>query len=63
MCAQQTVPDSFQALVSLPADVLDTAIKALPDSIKQQLLVYAREGSNAIPSTTLEVLEQLQPQN
>lgn len=61
MCAQQTVPDSFLALVSLPAEVLATAAKALPDGIMRQMLVYAKEGTNAVPGTTLEVLEQLQP--
>ncbi|KAL4443945.1 hypothetical protein ABPG75_011682 [Micractinium tetrahymenae] len=62
MCMQQTIPDSFSALLSLPADVLGTAAKSLPQASKQQLLAFAEEGGTALPNTTLAVLRQeLQP--
>ena len=60
MCAQQTVPDSFPALVSLPADVLGDAAKAMPKHTKQQLLEFAKQGSIAVPSATIAALEELQ---
>ncbi len=60
MCAQQTIPDSFPALVSLPADVLGTAAKAMPKGTKQQLLDFAKQGSVAVPSTTIAALEEIQ---
>ena len=64
MCAQQTVPDSFPALLSLPADVLGAAAKAMPAATRQQLLEFARSGSMAVPSATVAVLEQVvQPPN
>lgn len=58
LCAQQTVPDSFPALLSLPSEVLTTAAKALPLNTKQQLLEFAEKGSMAVPSTTLMLLRQ-----
>lgn len=60
MCAQQLVPDSFPALLGLPADILGEAGKSMPDATKQQLAAFAREGSaGALPSTTLAALEHL----
>ena len=60
MCAQQLVPDSFPALLGLPADILGEAAKSMPDATKQQLAAFAREGSaGALPSTTLVALEHL----
>lgn len=58
MCAQQTTPDSFPALLSLPSDVLGTAAKALPQSTKEQLLAFAEGGSIAVPTMALAVLRQ-----
>lgn len=59
MCAQQMVPDSLPVLLSLPAEVLGAAAKAMPEGTKQQLLEYARQGANGVPATTLAALEQL----
>jgi symplekin len=60
MCAQQTVPDSFPALVSLPADVLGTVAKAMPETTKQQMLQFVRQGSVTVPSAITAVLEAVQ---
>lgn len=60
MCAQQTVPESFPALLGLPADVLAEAAKAMPETTRLALVKFAKAGSAAVPATTLAVLEQLQ---
>lgn len=60
MCAQQLVPDSFPALLSLPADVLAEAAKGMPEAAKQQLVAFARQGSaGTVPGATLAALDQL----
>ena len=60
MCAQQTVPESFPALLGLPADVLSAAARAMPETTRQSLVIFAKSGSVAVPATTLAVLEQMQ---
>ena len=60
MCVQQLAPESFPVLLSLPADVLGEAAKSMPDTVKQQLISFARERTaGVVPATTLAVLEQL----
>lgn len=60
MCAQQLAPESFPALLNLPADVLGEAVQSMPATVKQQLASFARERTaGALPTTTLAVLEQL----
>lgn len=58
MCTQQTIPDSFPALLSLPADVLGTAAKALPQAAKEQLLAYAEGSGTTVQGTALATLRQ-----
>lgn len=60
MCAQQTVPESFPALLGLPADVLSAAARAMPEATRQSLVIFAKSGSVAVPATTQAVLEQMQ---
>ena len=61
MCAQQTAPDSFPALVSLPADAAAEAARALPDGMRQQLLAFAHQGGSGggVPPATLAALQAL----
>lgn len=59
MCAQQTVPDSFPALLALPADVLSEAARAMPDAARQQLVAHAQQAGGAVPAATLAALEAL----
>lgn len=63
MCAQQMVPDSFPALLSLPAEVLANAARAMPEATRQQLAAFARQlssgGGGVVPAATLAALEAL----
>lgn len=61
MCAQQTAPDSFPALLSLPPDAAAEAARALPDATRQQLLAFAQQGGSGggVPPATLAALEAL----
>ena len=61
MCAQQTVPESFAALLALPPDVLSTTVKDMPGTIQQQLLQFATGNSVIVPTATLAAIRQLQP--
>lgn len=59
MCAQQTAPDSFPALLALPADVLTEAARAMPEAARQQLFAHARQAGGAVPAATLAAVEAL----
>ena len=61
MCAQQTVPESFPLLLSLPPDILGTAVQTMPAKVQFQLKDYAVTAGAAVPETARLVIEQLTP--
>eukprot|EP00887_Chlorella_sp_A99_P000002 scaffold16.g2.t1 len=58
MCAQQTAPDSFPALLQLPASVLGQALQQLSTQTRQQLAEYTASPACAIalPQATRDLL-------
>ena len=55
ICAQQTAPDSFPALLHLPTTVLARALPALPAALRQQLAAHAQSASG-VPQSSLTLL-------
>ncbi|KAK9830014.1 hypothetical protein WJX72_009205 [[Myrmecia] bisecta] len=61
MCAKETAPDSFPALLQLPTAMLKEALRQMPPAITKQLLEFATSGSSpvTVPRTTLVLLKEL----
>jgi symplekin len=58
LCAAQTAPESFPALLALPAAELARAFAAAPPELRARLAAYAASPACAAqpPRATLEVL-------
>ena len=59
MCAQQTVPESFPLLLSLPPDILGAAAQTMPAKVQFQLKEYAVTAGAAVPEAARRVIKQL----